>query len=83
MLFRSGFDTIAIDKLLAHQPTKLRGVATIYQRYDFAEERMRALDAWAEHVLTNKAGQCERPLDTAMFIVVGADGTLIRNRPPK
>jgi hypothetical protein len=43
----------------------------------------RALDAWAEHVLTNKAGQCERPLDTAMFIVVGADGTLIRNRPPK
>jgi len=82
-LARLGFDTIAIDKLLAHQPTKLRGVAAIYQRYDFAEERARALDAWAEHVLTNKAGQCERPLDTAMFIVVGADGTLIRNRPPK
>jgi hypothetical protein len=42
----------------------------------------RALDARAEHVLTNKAGQRERPLDTAMFVVVGADGTLIRNRPP-
>jgi integrase len=69
-LARLGFDTIAIDKLLAHQPTKLRGVAAIYQRYDFAEERARALDAWAEHVLTNKAGQRERPLDTAMFVVV-------------
>src|SRR5215469_15657853 len=28
-LARLGFDTIAIDKLLAHQPTKLRGVAAI------------------------------------------------------
>ena len=82
-LARLGFDTIAIDKLLAHQPTKLGGVAAIYQRYDFAEERARALDAWAEPVLTNKAGQRERPLDTAMFVVVGADGTFIRNRPPK
>ena len=78
-LARLGFDTIAIDKLLAHQPTKLWGVATIYQRYDFAEERARALDAWAEYVLTNKAGQLERPLETAMFVVVGADRTFIRN----
>jgi len=45
-LARLGFDSIAIDKLLAHQPTKLRGVAAIYQRYDFAEERAAALDAW-------------------------------------
>jgi integrase len=79
-LARLGFDTIAIDKLLAHQPTKLRGVAAIYQRYDFAEERARALDAWAEHVLTKKAGQHERPLDAAMFVVVG---TFMRNRPLK
>jgi hypothetical protein len=28
-LARLGFDTIAIDKLLAHQPTKLRGVETL------------------------------------------------------
>jgi integrase len=82
-LARLGFDTIAIDKLLAHQPTRLRGVAAIYQRYDFAEERARALDAWAEHVLTNDAGERERPLDTAMLVVVGADRTFIRNRPPK
>ena len=71
-LARLGFDTIAIDKLLAHQPTKLRGVAAIYQRYDFVEERVRALDAWAEHVLTSNPGERERPLDNAMLVVVGA-----------
>ena len=74
-LARLGFDTIAIDKLLAHQPTKLRGVAAIYQRYDFAEERARALDAWAEHVLTNKAGQRERPSDTTMLVTQKSHST--------
>jgi hypothetical protein len=82
-LARLGFDTIAIDKLLAHQPTKLWGVAAIYQRYDFAEERTRALNAWAERVLTSKAGQRERPLDTAMVVVVEPDRTFLRNRPSK
>jgi integrase len=45
-----GFDSIVVDKLLAHQPGKLRGVAGIYQRHDFAKERAKALDAWAAHV---------------------------------
>jgi integrase len=45
-----GFDSIVADKLLAHKPAKLRGVAAVYQRYDFANERSRALDAWAAHV---------------------------------
>jgi integrase len=45
-----GFDSIVADKLLAHQPAKLRGVAGVYQRHEFAEERARALDAWAAHV---------------------------------
>jgi integrase len=44
-----GFDSIAADKLLAHKPAKLRGVAAVYQRHDFADERARALDAWAAH----------------------------------
>lgn len=82
-LARRGFDTIAIDKLLAHQPTKLRGVAAIYQRYDFADERARALDAWAEHVLTSSAQQRERPLDIAMLVVVGTDRSLYPESSPK
>jgi hypothetical protein len=71
---------VAIDKLLAHQPTKLRGVAAIYQRYDFAAERARALDAWAERVLNSNAGAREPPLDTAMLVVVGAGRRSIRSR---
>jgi integrase len=46
-----GFDSIVADRLLAHQPAKLKGVAAVYQRHDFAAERARALDAWAMHVV--------------------------------
>jgi integrase len=49
-LARLGFDSIVADKILAHQPAKLLGVAGIYQRHEFARERAAALDAWAAHV---------------------------------
>jgi len=55
-----GFDSIVVDKLLAHQPAKLRGVAGVYQRYDFAPERAAALDAWAAHVLGIEANNVLR-----------------------
>ncbi len=48
-LARLGFDSIVADKLLAHQPAKLLGVAAVYQRHDFARERAMALDAWAAY----------------------------------
>ncbi len=51
-----GFDSIVADMLLAHKPAKLRGVAAVYQRHDFAAERARALDAWAAHVVGAGAG---------------------------
>jgi integrase len=51
-LARIGVDSMVADKLLAHQPARLRGVAGVYQRYDFARERRHALDAWAAHVLS-------------------------------
>jgi len=52
-----GFDSIVADKLLAHQPGKLSGVARVYQRHDFAAERARALESWAAHVLACAAGE--------------------------
>ena len=55
-----GFDSIVVDKLLAHQPAKLRGVAGVYQRHDFARKRA-ALDAWAAHV-TGTAAENVVPL---------------------
>jgi hypothetical protein len=51
-----GFDSIVVDKLLAHKPAKLRGVASVYQRHDFAGDRARALDAWAAHVVGTTKG---------------------------
>ena len=33
-LARLGFDSVIVDKLLAHKPAKLRGVAAVYQRHD-------------------------------------------------
>jgi integrase len=50
-LAQLGFDVIVADLILAHAPGKLRGVAGVYQRYDFARERAAALDAWAQHVV--------------------------------
>jgi len=57
-----GFDSIVVDKLLAHQPAKLRGVAAVYQRHDFARERAAALDAWAAHVIGTEASNVVRLL---------------------
>jgi hypothetical protein len=45
-----GVDSIVADKILSHQPQKLRGVAAIYQKYDFAKEREQALDVWASYL---------------------------------
>lgn len=50
-LAKLGVDSIVADKLLAHQPAKLSGVAAVYQRYDFASERARALDSWADYII--------------------------------
>jgi hypothetical protein len=54
-LARLGFDSIVVDMLLAHQAAKLRGVAAVYQRHEFAKEQAAALDAWAAHVIQSGA----------------------------
>lgn len=51
-----GFDSIVADKLLAHKPAKLKGVASVYQRHDFASERRKALEAWSDHVAGETVG---------------------------
>ncbi len=55
-LARLGIDSIVADKLLGHQAAKLRGVAAVYQRHDFADERARALETWAAHVIQLVSG---------------------------
>ena len=50
-LAENGTPPHVADKLLNHVSGTIRGVAAVYQRGEFAEERRRALDAWAAHVL--------------------------------
>ena len=38
------------DKILNHQSGTISGVAAVYQRHEFLEERRRALDIWGAHV---------------------------------
>jgi len=38
------------DKILNHQTGTISGVAAVYQRYEFMEERTYALERWGEHV---------------------------------
>ena len=38
------------DKILNHQSGTISGVAAVYQRHEFLEERKKALDAWGNYV---------------------------------
>jgi len=43
------------DRVLNHSTGAISGVAAIYQRHEFLEERKAALELWAAHVLTVSA----------------------------
>jgi site-specific recombinase XerD len=50
-LAENGFPPHVADRLLNHVQGTIHGVATVCQRGQFMEERRRALEAWAEHVV--------------------------------
>jgi integrase len=39
-----------VDRVLNHQAGKISGVAKVYNRYEYLDERKAALDAWSRHV---------------------------------
>ena len=39
-----------VDKLLNHVSGAIRGVAAVYNKHAYTDERRRALDAWARHL---------------------------------
>ena len=41
-----------VEKILNHSSGSFAGVAGIYNRHDFADEKRRALDLWSEHVVS-------------------------------
>ena len=42
-----------IEKILNHKSGVFRGVVSVYQKHDFADEKRAALDAWGRHVEQN------------------------------
>ncbi|WP_149541472.1 tyrosine-type recombinase/integrase [Siccirubricoccus phaeus] len=50
-LASAGFPPHVADRLLNHVQGTIKGVAAIYQRGEFLEERKAALEAWGTHVL--------------------------------
>jgi len=52
VLARLGIPPHVADRLLNHIQGSIKGVAAVYQRHDFLEERRLASEQWAGHVLT-------------------------------
>jgi hypothetical protein len=55
-LQRLGFSLQVIEAVLGHISGSRAGIAGIYQRHDFNDEKRVALDAWARHVEAIAAG---------------------------
>jgi integrase len=49
-LAEKGFNPVVIDLLLGHTPGSLSGAARIYQKFEHADTRREALEAWAAAV---------------------------------
>jgi integrase len=53
---RLGIQPHIADKILNHQSGTISGVAAVYQRHEFLDERKTALDAWSNHVQSLVSG---------------------------
>jgi integrase len=51
-----GVQPHVIEACLNHKSGAIRGVAAIYNRFNYASEKRHALDAWAQHVETIQRG---------------------------
>lgn len=47
---RLGFPPHVVDKVLNHTSGTIRGVAAVYNRFEYLEERSAALEAWGQYV---------------------------------
>jgi integrase len=49
-LARLGFDLPTIERVLNHVSGSFGGIVGVYQRHDYADQKRKALDAWAKHI---------------------------------
>ena len=47
---RLNFPPHVVDKVLNHTSGTIRGVAAVYNRFEYLEERRAALDAWGRYI---------------------------------
>jgi hypothetical protein len=47
---RIGIAHHVVDRILNHTAGKISGVARVYNQFDYAAERLAALEAWSRHV---------------------------------
>jgi integrase len=57
LLAGMGFAPHVCDRILNHITGSIQGVAAVYQRHEFLEERKKALDAWAALILAAAQGK--------------------------
>jgi integrase len=58
-LQRLGFPIEVVEAVLNHKSGTVRGVAAVYARHDYADEKRKALDAWARYVETIVSGKSD------------------------
>ena len=56
---RLGINLPVIEKVLNHTSGSFGGIVSVYQHHDFADEKRRALDAWANFVMSVVGGELE------------------------
>ncbi len=56
-LARIGFPPHVCDRILNHVTGAIQGVAAVYQRFEFLDQRKAALDAWAAQVIAAAEGR--------------------------
>jgi hypothetical protein len=62
---RLGIAPHVADKILNHQSGTISGVAAVYQRHEFMNERKEALRAWDQHVRSLAESMAELSLPVA------------------
>ena len=53
---RLGVNLPVVEKLLNHTSGSFAGVAGVYQRHDFADEKRQGMEAWTQHLLALGTG---------------------------
>jgi integrase len=54
---RLGIAPHVCEKVLGHESGAISGVAAVYNRHDYGDEKRRALEAWADRAIANPGGE--------------------------